>query len=454
MTARHRTSGQRCGGGRATRRDVLALASIAGLEAVAGSVATSAFAEPADERPKRGDLLVPIEGTEVRPLAPADITATPLLAWPMDPAQKIVRNGSRLNKVLLVALDPSTLVGADARAGGGRRRRLFGDLSACGLRGQWMGRRARRHRMCLSQFALQSARRRGGGRRSVATRLVGAAARDRRRQARRGQAVHRTARRRTGLIRRGPARNELQWPKQDDRTARASVQEGTTCSRHGNGCTAQRLPPLLPVFRRRRRSRPSRRLHRRRREGPVPDVLSNYASVTSERLRKPEDGNWLLFRRTYDGWGYSPLSQITPANVGRLQLVWSFATGQVEGHQAPPIVNNGVMFVATPGNQVIAIDGQDRHRAVALQTAASGGPDQPASDQPRRRSLWRQAVLRIGRRQPRRHRCQDRQGEVGDQGRRLPERLLHVDHAAGGRRQSDARHLRRRVRRARLRRGL
>ena len=38
------------------------------------------------------------------------------------------------------------------------------------------------------------------------------------------------------------------------------------------------------------------------------------------------------------------------------QLVWSFATGQVEGHQAPPIVNNGVMFVATPGNQVLAIE--------------------------------------------------------------------------------------------------
>ena len=89
---------------------------------------------------------------------------------------------------------------------------------------------------------------------------------------------------------------------------------------------------------------------------PVPEVLQKYTPVTAERLRKPEDANWLLFRRTYDGWGYSPLSQITPANVGRLQLVWSFATGQIEGHQAPPIVNNGVMFVATPGNQLLAID--------------------------------------------------------------------------------------------------
>jgi alcohol dehydrogenase (cytochrome c) len=90
--------------------------------------------------------------------------------------------------------------------------------------------------------------------------------------------------------------------------------------------------------------------------GPMPDVLASYALVTAERLRNPEDGNWLLFRRTYDGWGYSPLARITPANVGRLQLVWSAATGQVEGHQAPPIVNNGVMFVATPGNQLIALE--------------------------------------------------------------------------------------------------
>src|SRR5215831_1298999 len=89
--------------------------------------------------------------------------------------------------------------------------------------------------------------------------------------------------------------------------------------------------------------------------GPMPDVLQKYAPVTTARLRQPEDANWLLFRRTYDGWGYSPLEQITPANAGGLELVWSFATGQVEGHQAPPIVNNGVMFVATPGNQVIAL---------------------------------------------------------------------------------------------------
>src|SRR5262245_31253467 len=90
--------------------------------------------------------------------------------------------------------------------------------------------------------------------------------------------------------------------------------------------------------------------------GPMPEILQKYTPVTAERLKKPEDGNWLHFRRTYDGWGYSPLAEITPDNVARLQPVWSMATGQVEGHQAPPIVNNGVMFVATPGNQMLAIE--------------------------------------------------------------------------------------------------
>ncbi len=42
-----------------------------------------------------------------------------------------------------------------------------------------------------------------------------------------------------------------------------------------------------------------------------------------------------------------------------MKLAWTLQTGQVEGHEAPPIVNNGVMFVATPGNQVLAIDAKD-----------------------------------------------------------------------------------------------
>ncbi|MBI1875324.1 MAG: PQQ-dependent dehydrogenase, methanol/ethanol family [Acidobacteria bacterium] len=89
---------------------------------------------------------------------------------------------------------------------------------------------------------------------------------------------------------------------------------------------------------------------------PVPGILQTYKPVTADRLKKPDEGDWLMVRRTYDGWGYSPLAQITPETVKRLQPAWVFGTGVTNGHEAPPIVTNGVMFVSTPGNQVIAID--------------------------------------------------------------------------------------------------
>src|SRR6185503_4911335 len=57
-------------------------------------------------------------------------------------------------------------------------------------------------------------------------------------------------------------------------------------------------------------------------------------------------------------WGYSPLTQITAENAGKLKPVWVASTGTNSGHEASPIVNNGVMFVATPGNQVIALEAE------------------------------------------------------------------------------------------------
>jgi alcohol dehydrogenase (cytochrome c) len=89
---------------------------------------------------------------------------------------------------------------------------------------------------------------------------------------------------------------------------------------------------------------------------PMPAVLQHYATVDAERLKHPPDGDWPMVRRTYDGWGYSPLGDVTTANVAHLQPVWEFSTGVLSGHEAPPIVNNGVMFVATPFSQVIALD--------------------------------------------------------------------------------------------------
>ena len=81
-----------------------------------------------------------------------------------------------------------------------------------------------------------------------------------------------------------------------------------------------------------------------------------YAPVTDERLRAGEPGDWLMYRRTYDSWGYSPLDQITAENVAGLVPVWTMSTGVTSGHESPPVVNDGVMFVTTPEDRVMAVD--------------------------------------------------------------------------------------------------
>ena len=81
-----------------------------------------------------------------------------------------------------------------------------------------------------------------------------------------------------------------------------------------------------------------------------------YATVTDERLQHPDAGDWLMYRRTYDGSGFSPLRQITTSNIGKLSLAWSLNTDLVEAHETTPIVNHGRMFITTPGNNVIALD--------------------------------------------------------------------------------------------------
>lgn len=67
--------------------------------------------DQASVRPREGDLLVKVGDPALKPLVPDDIptAAAPAMAWAMDPAGKIVRSGSRLNRVLLVRLDAATL---------------------------------------------------------------------------------------------------------------------------------------------------------------------------------------------------------------------------------------------------------------------------------------------------------------------------------------------------------
>ena len=91
--------------GRIGRRAALELGLCLALTAPRLALAQT---DPARERPREGDLLIAVGANSPDPLEPEDLTpdGRQTFAWPMDPATNTVRNGSRLNKVLLLRLDP------------------------------------------------------------------------------------------------------------------------------------------------------------------------------------------------------------------------------------------------------------------------------------------------------------------------------------------------------------
>ena len=77
--------------------------------------------------------------------------------------------------------------------------------------------------------------------------------------------------------------------------------------------------------------------------------------VTDAELQDPPPEEWLMWRRTLDGWGYSPLDQINRDNVDRLRMVWTRALGPGR-QQGTPLVRNGVLFMPNPRDIIQAID--------------------------------------------------------------------------------------------------
>ena len=82
---------------------------------------------------------------------------------------------------------------------------------------------------------------------------------------------------------------------------------------------------------------------------------AEFVPVTDEMLQNPADGDWLSWRRTSDGWGYSPLDQIDRDNVGQIRMVWS--RGLAEGRQeGTPLAYNGVLYMPQSDDVIEAID--------------------------------------------------------------------------------------------------
>ena len=82
---------------------------------------------------------------------------------------------------------------------------------------------------------------------------------------------------------------------------------------------------------------------------------SDFVPVTDAMLQNPADGDWLMWRRTLDGWGYSPLDQIDRENVGDLRMVWTRALAP-GAQQGTPIAYGGTLYMPNPNDVIQAID--------------------------------------------------------------------------------------------------
>ena len=82
---------------------------------------------------------------------------------------------------------------------------------------------------------------------------------------------------------------------------------------------------------------------------------ADFVPVTDAMLQDPAPANWLMWRRTLNSWGYSPLEQIDRENVGDLRMVWSraLAPGLQQG---TPLVYDGVMYMPNPRDVIQAIN--------------------------------------------------------------------------------------------------
>ncbi len=84
--------------------------------------------------------------------------------------------------------------------------------------------------------------------------------------------------------------------------------------------------------------------------------IENYHPVTDAMLANPSPDDWIMYRGNYAGWSYSPLNQITAANVGQLQLKWTIALNDGGTNETTPLVHDGILYVVSAGNTVQAFN--------------------------------------------------------------------------------------------------
>lgn len=91
----------------------------------------------------------------------------------------------------------------------------------------------------------------------------------------------------------------------------------------------------------------------------------------------PSSGaEWRVYGGSSASDRYSPLGEITPANVAQLEEAWRFDTGETGGFQVNPIVVDGVLYSPTPGHRIVALDAATGARTWTFDsTLESRGPN-------------------------------------------------------------------------------
>ncbi len=92
--------------------------------------------------------------------------------------------------------------------------------------------------------------------------------------------------------------------------------------------------------------------------GALAGPLWAQRTVQPDELRSPPPGEWLTYGRTYDNQRFSPLTEVTRANVKQLApaAVYQMNVQRADGLEATPIVAGGVMYMTTSHNNVLAFD--------------------------------------------------------------------------------------------------
>src|SRR6516225_5260669 len=86
--------------------------------------------------------------------------------------------------------------------------------------------------------------------------------------------------------------------------------------------------------------------------------VSLQAQVSFERLLQADrdPNNWLTYSGGFSSQRYSSLTQVTPANVKRLELQWIFQARSLEKFETTPLVVDGVMYTVQAPNDLVALD--------------------------------------------------------------------------------------------------